>query len=546
MTRDVCGVLGNRRTGWGLLLGVLVTALMVPASARAQAPTLEGIGAFQGGAGAGTPGSSQSLLGPTPGISGGRLGIQPGADEMFFGRLGPSTPKIPTSLSTPGGVYQGPRDARTGAGPAPIPIPKPPFFGTLELPKEAEAPTGPPGGLTLEQAIDRLIAANLDLLAKQLEIPQARADVLTASLRGNPIVFGDGQLVPYGSDSVRRPDGPTQYDLNVSQPIDWARKWRARVRVATQALKVQEAQFQDAVRIAIQNLYTLYVDVLYARQAVIYAEISVAGTEIVLVKTTALKEQDKAVSADVDQAAADLAVAKVGLVDAKENLRRSTRAFAELLNLSPLEAQRLELSGTLEDLAPPPPPDDELYRIALECRPDVCAYRFGTLVASANLDLQRANRFQDAYLLYQPFTWQNNAPYGRLSGASWAIGMTLPLPVFNRNQGNIERAKINISQSQIERAFVERRAVAEVEQSVNEYRVSAQILRRIRDEIAPPLRRARNDRFELFTEGEATVFEYLTAQRKYNEMARSYLDAAARHRRSMLALDTAVGQRLLP
>jgi cobalt-zinc-cadmium efflux system outer membrane protein len=519
---------------------------MTPERGLAQAPTLEGMGTFQAGAGAGTPGSSQSLLGPTPGVTGGRLGIQPGADEMFFGRLGPSTPKVPTSLSNPGGVYQGPRDAQRGAAPAPIPIPKPPFFGTLELPTQEEMPSGPPNGLTLERAIDRMIAANLDLLSKQLEIPQARADVLTASLRGNPIVYGDSQLVPYGVDSVRRPDGPLQYDLNVSQPIDYAHKRRARVRVADQALKVQEAQFQDAVRLAIQNLYTVYVDVLYARQTVIYAEISVAGTERVLAATTALKNQDKAVSADVDQAAADLAVAKLGLVDAKENLRRSTRSLAELLNLSRLEAQQLELSGTLEDLAPPPPPDDELYRIALECRPDVVAYRFGTLVASANLDLQRANRFQDAYLLYQPFTWQNNTPYGRQSGSSWAIGVTLPLPVFNRNQGNIERAKINITQSEIERAFVERRALTEVEQSANEYRVSAQLMRRIRAEIAPPLRKARDDRFELFTEGEATVFEYLAAQRRYNDMARSYLDAAARHRRSMLALDTAVGQRLLP
>ena len=37
------------------------------------------------------------------------------------------------------------------------------------------------------------------------------------------------------------------------------------------ALKVQEAQFQDAVRMAIQNLYSTYVDVLAARQTVIYA-----------------------------------------------------------------------------------------------------------------------------------------------------------------------------------------------------------------------------------------------------------------------------------
>jgi cobalt-zinc-cadmium efflux system outer membrane protein len=465
---------------------------------------------------------------------------------MIFGRGGPGAPRVPTSISTPGGVYQGPRDSRRGPALQPIPTPRPPFYGTLELPSEEDALTGPPGGLTLEQAIERLIEANLDLQAKRLEIPQARADELTASLIGNPIIFADSQLVPYGVDSVKRPDGPTQYDFNVNQPVDWARKRRARVQVAARALKVQEAQYQDAVRIAVQNLYIVYVDVLAARQAVRYAEVSKMGLQKLLDTTIALKREDRAVGPDVDQARSDLGIASVGMVDAQESLRRSKLALAELLNLSPADAQQLDLRGTIEDFAPPPPPDHELFQMALECRPDVAAYRFGTLVAQANVQLQRANRFQDAYVYFQPFTWQNNAPYGRQSGASWGIGVTAPLPVFNRNQGNIERARLNVSQSETERAFVERRALFEVEQAVNEYRASGQIARRIRTEIEPAQKEARNGRFQLFVEGEATVFDYLTQQRKYNDVVKAYLDAAVRHRRSMLALDTAVGQRIFP
>ncbi|MFI5460816.1 MAG: TolC family protein, partial [Isosphaerales bacterium] len=102
------------------------------------------------------------------------------------------------------------------------------------------------------------------------------------------------------------------------------------------------------------------------------------------------------------------------------------------------------------------------------------------------------------------------------------------------------------AQSQTERFYVERRAIFEVQQAVNEYRVSGQIARHIRAQIEPPMQRARDDRFRLFTEGEATIFDYLTAQRKYNDTVKAYLDSAVRHRRSMLALNTAVGQRILP
>ena len=105
----------------------------------------------------------------------------------------------------------------------------------MELPTHEDE--GPSDGLTLDQAIDLLVRQNLDLRAKYLEIPQMRADVLTASLRANPILYADSQLVPYGSNSVRKPDGPTQYDLNISHPIDYSHKRRARMAYASRALR---------------------------------------------------------------------------------------------------------------------------------------------------------------------------------------------------------------------------------------------------------------------------------------------------------------------
>ena len=66
--------------------------------------------------------------------------------------------------------------------------------------------------------------------------------------------------------------------------------------LASRALKVQEAQFQDAVRMAIQNLYSTYVDVLAARQTVIYAQVSVNGSEKFLATTQTLKRQDGCLS----------------------------------------------------------------------------------------------------------------------------------------------------------------------------------------------------------------------------------------------------------
>ena len=232
------------------------------------------------------------------------------------------------------------------------------------------------------------------------------------------------------------------------------------------------------------------------------------------------------------------------MADAEENLKRAKRTLGLMLNIPPEEAENLEFHGTIEDRGPPPPPVQELIQMALTNRPDVVSYRLGLQAAEAGLHLAIANRYQDAYVLYQPYTFQDNAPIGKQSATSWALGLTVPMPLYNRNQGNIERARINIQQSKIELASIERRVHNEVVQAAKEYEVTGQIVRRIRSDIIAVSEKVKSDRFTLFQSGEANVVSYLKRQRVYNDNVKAYLDTAVRHRRSMLSLNTVVGQRL--
>ena len=523
------------------LVALAVTA--APRTAWPQDPTVETLEEFVTPMGELTPGSMESRRGGRPGVEGSGLGIQPGRDEQLLGRIGTIAPRVPSSISQPD---QGPAPRPRGVGaPEPLPIPTSPLYGTLELPEGPEM-EAPGGGITLDQAIDRLIHENLELRSKSLEIPQARADVLTAGLRANPIFYADAQLVPYGRYSDERPGGPVQYDVNISHPVDFSRKRRARVEFASRAMRVTEAMYQDAVRLEINNLYTAYLDVLSARQTTRYAKASSDGLTGLIRATELLYEKDLASRADVNQVRAQKQIAEVGLTDAEENLRQAKRRLGLLLNIPPEEAEVMEVQGTIEDRAPPPPPVNELVRIALECRPDVVSYRLGARAAEAGVRLAMANRYQDAYVLYQPYTFQDLSPFGQKSATSWALGLTVPMPLYNRNQGNIERARINVQQSQIELAAIERRVQNEVVQAAKEYEVTARIVKRIRNEIVATSEKVKDDRFTLFQSGEANVVSYLEAQRSHNDNVKAYLDTAVRHRRSMLNLNTAVGQRLLP
>jgi cobalt-zinc-cadmium efflux system outer membrane protein len=431
------------------------------------------------------------------------------------------------------------------APPTAPPISAQPIYGTLSLPTQVDD-EGPPDGLTLDKAIDLMLKENLDLRAKFYEIPQAQADILQAGLRANPFFYADGQLVPYGVYSKQRPGGQTQYDVNISHPLDVSHKRQARTEVFTRAKRVIEAQYQDAIRQALHNLYLAYVDVLAARQTVVYTRESLRKLEQVQSVTETLYRRDVSTRPDLAQIIMQREGTQIGLLDAEETLRQRKRALGVLLNLPPGTSESIELRGSILDRGPAPPPGEVLQQIALAVRPDIVAYRLGVHRAQADVRLALANRFSDIYLLYQPYTFQDNAYQGLKSPTSWALGVTVPLPVYNRNQGGILRARLNVDQSHIDLANLERQASTEVEIAEHEYAITRAAVERIEKQLIPIATQFRDDTYRLYLGGEVNVIAFLNAETRYNLMVKQYLDMLVRHRRSMLALNTALGQRVLP
>lgn len=523
------------------LLGLLIAAWLGAGSARCalgQAPTI-------GTDIPGTPGSTLSSLGPVPGAGAVPFGAMPGSDSMYLsGRPGASTPRVPASITTPGGGIV-PLARQRLVPPAPLAVADVPPYGPLEVPPITPS-EGPADGLTLDTALELLLANNLYLRSNALQIPKARADSLTASLRANPIFYADSQLIPYGQYSQSKAGGPQQYDVNIQYPLDVSHKRQARMVVAQRAVEISEAQLQDAARLEIDNLYTAFVNVLAARETVRFAEASIEGLEKVIAANEALFRRSNVTRPDVDRVRNLKNRALMGHELARVTLERTKRDLATLLNIPPSEAPRLQLRGRLAAPGPELPPLDELVRIALADRPDLVAQRLGVVRADAEVALARANRFADVYVLYQPYTFQNLAPFGQQSATSYAFGATVPIPIFNRNQGGVLRSRLAFDQSQVQVAALERQVAAEVVDAHRQYTVTRAALAKLEHEVLPTARQHRDDTLRLFVRGDSDARASYTAQKDYNEVVRVYRDAAVRHRRSMLKLNTAVGRRVLP
>jgi cobalt-zinc-cadmium efflux system outer membrane protein len=532
--------------GFVLALGILLAGGL-DRRGWAQGPTIDTGGPATPGTGASalpTPGSNDSTL-PTLG-AGGNSGLNlPGEGGPLAGRLGPTVSRAPASVAVPGGTFTPPVAAAATARLPQIPPTDLPNYGLLAG-SPSDEDQGPSNGMTLDLAIERIVRVNLDLLSKAYELPQAEADILTASLRVNPVFYADAQLVPYGQYSRARPGGPLQYDVNISYPLDVSHKRQSRIEVARRAKRALEASMQDAVRLQIDNLYNVYVSMLAARETMRLAKLSVEGLRgirgIIEQKVAGLALP----RAELNRVDIQVSTAEIGLLDSEETFRRAKLQLVTLLNMMPSETEAMQVRGTIFDRVPEPPHGDALIQIAMQSRPDLIAFQYGISRAEADVRRARAERFADVYMLFQPYTFQNNTPYGLSSTSSWALGVTVPLPIYNRNQGNIRRAELNVDQTRIQMEALKKQVIQDVRTAELEYSMSKKYVQQIERDQLHDAEELVSAAFKLWDEGKEDPVYYLNARKEYNDVLRMYRDNLVRHRNAMLDLNTAVGRRILP
>jgi len=525
--------------------GVAVAAMLILATttARGQGPQIS-VGAPHGAAG-----------GPT--VVGQPLGAANFPDfstpsiAPFSGKAGVGGSHVPLAgLRLPGApVFRTSGAQQVFTSLQPLQSPQP---GDLELPADfVDYPIGggPPGNMNLDAAIEQLVQQNLDVQAAKLEIPMADADVLTSNLRANPIFYADTQLIPYGHFSFLRPGGPPQSDININYPLDITFKRQARTRSAREARSVTEAQLQDFVRNSIDNLYTAYEGVVAAGLTLDFSKKYLTGIGNVQTITEKLYRDGQIQESDLMAVKANVYKAELQVKESTQLKIKANRALALMLNM-PLtdweKVEKLDVRDPVGKLQPLPMSREELVKKGLDSRPDLKATRIGLRRAEADLRLARANGYPDVYLLWQPYTLQNNTYLGVPSAYSWTLGVTATIPLYDRNQGNVTRAKINITQSEVQLASAERGVVSDVLNAAQELEQSLVAVVQFKKEIIPASAKVRDAAFLRFTRGATSALEYLAAQQDYNDVVRAYRDALVRHRAAILDLNTAVGERILP
>jgi len=452
----------------------------------------------------------------------------------------------PPAATSAGGVpifvvRQG-ESQRVAVGPPPL---KKPYAPEKLPPPLAEAPAG---GLTLDQVINRTLLADRKLRAGFEAINQAHAEALTASLRPNPELFTDGQLLPLTRPfTVDRQGGPPQQDVQLSWKIDWFvfGKRAAAMAAAARGVEVSEADFADLVRVRARDVSLAFYDVLEAEALVELARQDVANLRRVEEAT------DKAVKADA-RARVDLSRVRLDLLRSRQALREAESAVAQTRSklrafLGPAEpGAALAIRGSLELPDPGELPELEAsFQQAREMRPDIQSLVAKVSQALAALESEeRKGKPEITPQVGYTRQYQRKA-IGFPDADSWSVAVTATLPVFDRNQGNRAKAASVVTQSRLEheQGLVELRA--ELEQAIQDLRLARSNARAVAGEQQALAREVQESLTKAYAAGTRTLLDVLDAQRSYRETVRLLITSRANLARAVIRYNAAVGLQLL-
>jgi len=405
--------------------------------------------------------------------------------------------------------------------------------------------------LTLNQAVAQGLKGNLDLLAAHLSISQSEADALTAGYFNNPSVLIDTVFQPFSSNNWDQTNagGPKQYDLIFSYPFDFSGKRVAAQKSAKQSVKVAEAAFQDAVRLKVRDIRIAYFDVLAATKQVSLAHEKEARLHHLVDVLERRIGQKKILPLLLlraqlarDQAKLDAEQRQIALHAAQTNLLLLL-GLPEGTEFNPsTELRDFQLMKDIDTVAD----KNHLTEQAFEQRPDLVVLKLTMQKSGLDRSLAEAQVW-DNFAVTAGVSSQGptagNANAGALGQAySFNMGMTIPLPTFNRNQGNVMKASLQEEQAGKQMKALQHSITQEIGALAEQLTVGRHLIEAYEGKQLRQARDVRDAQSRLFGTGSSALLDYFDGINAYVTVYSSYYDAVAEYRRNLVRLAAALGK----
>jgi len=396
-----------------------------------------------------------------------------------------------------------------------------------------------PTKLTLEQAIELAIQRNHGLLATRTTIQQNLAQEVTANLRPNPTFFTDWEYLPLYKPGVGILDylhDSTEGDVGLSYMFERGEKRQHRLEAAQDATAVTRAQVSDSERGLAFQVGQLFINVQLAESTLDLAQQDLKSFQ----ETVNISARQYQIGTIAEN---DFLKMKLQLVQFQSDLEQAElskeQALSDLRQQLGYESvpADYDVTGSF-DYQPLAVKLDDLQTKALQNRPDLRAAVLGVKASNSQYTLAKANGKQD-------YTVSGN--YSHVNGLSaLTLSFSIPMPIFDRNQGEIARTRYAINQAKEQQSAATGQVLTDVKDAYEGVRSNDRLVQIYRSGVLEDSKRSRDISEYSYRRGATALLDFLDAERSYRAMELAYRQAVAAYLTALEQLRQAVGTRSLP
>jgi cobalt-zinc-cadmium efflux system outer membrane protein len=397
--------------------------------------------------------------------------------------------------------------------------------------------------LTWEQVRARFEQSNPTLLADKLSIDESKAQEITAFLRPNPTftLSADGtQISP--DKGVWRPFAGTFESPSISYLHERQHKRELRLESAKKATLIAESSHANLQRTLLFNLRGAFVSTLQAKAVLELAKDNLAYYDHVLEISRTRFDAGDIAQIDLDRLELQRVQYESDLQAAEENLENAKIQLLTLLN-DRTRIEQFDVTGPF-DFSDHLLPRDEFRKIALDTRPDLKAAVEAIDKAQTDHKLAIANGSTDpTFGAWYTHNSSNNNPFGI---NTLGVSVSIPLRIFDRNQGEKLRTQLDITRNERLRDAAEATVLSDVDSGYATLESDLILLRPYKAKYLQQSVRVRDTIFFSYQHGGASLLDFLNVQAEYRTVQLAYVNLIGSYLSAASQLNLAVGREVIP
>jgi len=395
----------------------------------------------------------------------------------------------------------------------------------------------PKGVLTLRDVLALSLMQNPSLKVSAWSVRTGEAKIQQASRLPNPELETEFEAFDDQTDFSHAETpasvGGIEAAIQLRYPIEFGGKRARRQTVAEFEAKLLGWDY-EAKRLDILTETTLaFIDVLQAQEQVTLNEELTRLSEQVLNIVKAKVEAGVLAYIEQVPAQIELADTQVSLERSRYHLQVSRQVLASTWGQSTPTFGRVE--GRFETILPVPAVEQLIPRISV---PELDRWQTEIGLHQAVIHLEKSSRVPNVSI-------GSGIKYFKADGnVAFVSSLSLPLPLWDRNQGAILAAKYNLQKAYEERATVEMKIHTNLSKAQSALASAEATVLRLKSDVLPLTKSAFESTSEGHRIGKFTSLEVVNAQRTFFDFKREYINALTGYHRALAKVERLIGQPL--